>query len=508
MPSRPERLRTVREVYRRRSDGRTTGDIAYALYAGVLVTAISGVPAIGALAQVLAQPVVLHALAAPEAGQVVGLLCGVGLAVFAAIGAVRGPALRSPFLLSVLAGNDLPRSRTLMRPFRAAAIALASIITAIAVMIGTVLVMTGTATPASVAWFAFAAATFGVLSSVAWLAGQVLGAQRAWILTTVVLAATLLTWAVPSVAVLTPWGWIALLWPPEASLAWWPLALLAITTLTAAGFVPSALNALSGPVLLEQAHRWQAAGIATGTADFASALAIYRARPRLGRSWRAVTSAWLLTRFFIRDLIGILRTPGRFFAGTAFLLLGGFLTALAFAVTGIPAWIPAAIGAGVSYAALGVFTDGFRHAADTAAAPPLYGYSTAQLYALHAILPALWTITCTVIGASFTSVAGPPLNLKPLLSIGLLAIFLMTVRAYDSAKGPLPPALLTPVYTPGGDLSGLMVLAWQADALFIATITAPVTTSVAAGSPLTGMVFFVFASLAMVALTSKRLRNL
>ena len=151
MASAPERLRTVRQVYRRRADGRTTGDIAYAVYVGVLVTAISGVPAIGALAQALAQPVVLHALAAPEAGQVVGLLCGVGLAAFAAIGAVRGPALRSPFLLSVLAGNDLPRSRTLMRPFSAAAIALASIITAIAVMIGTVLVMTGTATPASVA---------------------------------------------------------------------------------------------------------------------------------------------------------------------------------------------------------------------------------------------------------------------------------------------------------------------------------------------------------------------
>lgn len=506
MASAPERLRTVRKVYRRRADGRTTGDIAYAVYAGVLVTAISGVPAIGALAQALAQPVVLHALGAPGTGQAVGLLCGVGLAASAAIGAVRGPALLSPFLLSALAGNDLPRSRTLMRPFRAAAIAVSSTMIAIAVLIGTVLVLTGTATPASVAWFTFAAATFAVLSSVAWLAGQVLGNQRAWILVAVVLAAALTTWAVPSLAVLTPWGWIALLWPTEASLAWWPPALLAITALTVAGFVPRALNSLSGPVLLEQAHRWQAAETAAGTADFASALATYRARPRLGRSWRAVTSPWLVTRFFCRDLIGVLRTPGRFFAGTAFLLLGGFVTALAFATTGIPAWLPAAIGAGLSYAALGVFTDGFRHVADTAAAPPLYGYSTVRLYALHAILPALWTITCTILGASFASLAGAPLS--SLLSVGLFAIFLTTVRAYDSAKGPLPAVLLTPVSTPGGDLSGLLVLTWQADALLIATITASATIAAAAGSALTVMTLFIAASLAMLTLTRQRLRNL
>src|SRR5699024_6273432 len=134
----------------------------------------------------------------------------------------------------------------------------------------------------------------------------------------------------------------------------------------------------------------------------------------------------------------------------------------------IPEWIPAAVGAGISYAALGVFTDGLRHAAETAAAPPLYRYSTAGLYGLHAILPALWAIACTLIGASLAP-AGTSLGL--VISMGSLALFVVAARVYDSAKGPLPPVLLTPISTPAGDLSGLLVIAWQADALLIVTIT-------------------------------------
>jgi len=41
------------------------------------------------------------------------------------------------------------------------------------------------------------------------------------------------------------------------------------------------------------------------------------------------------------------------------------------------------------------------------------------------------------------------------------------VRVYDSAKGPLPVFLLTPVVTPAGDLSVLNVLLWQSDAVLL-----------------------------------------
>lgn len=478
--------------------------MAYAVYAIVLGIEVVAVPAIHALFQSLAHPVVLPVLESPATGQAVALLCGVGLAAVAAVGAVRGPALLSPFLLTVFASTDLARHRTLLRPFVAATIALTTTVAVLAVLVSSVLVLAGTAMPASGLWFTLSATAYGVLLSVVWLIGQSLGSPRAGTLAALISAATLLTWVVPSAAVLAPWGWVGLSWPPGASPAWWPPALLGITALVAAGFMPKLLNALRGPALLEQAHRWQTAEIATGTANFAGALATYRPKPRVGRAWGAVTRTRIVTRFFLRDLTGALRTPGRFIAGTAFLLLGGFITALTYTSAEIPSWIPAALGAAISYAALGVFTDGLRHAAETAAAPPLYQYSTAGLYGLHAILPALWAITCMIIGLSLAP-AGVDFGL--LICMGSLALFLVAARAYDSAKGPMPPGLLTPIPTPAGDLSGLLVIAWQADALLIVTITtAAILTTTGASALVTGL--FLAATLTIVALTRQRLRNL
>ena len=500
-----ERLRAVRQLYRGRSEARTTADMAYAVYAIVLGIAVVAVPAIHALFQALAHPAVLPVLEAPASAHAVALLCGVGLAAFAAVGAVRGPALLSPFLLTVFANTDIDRHRTLRRPFVTATVTLTTTVAVLAVLVGSVLVLAGTATAATGVWFTLAATAYGVLLSVVWLVGQSLGSPRAGTLAALISAATLLTWVVPSTAVLAPWGWVGLSWPPGASPGWWPPALLGITALVAAGFIPKLLNALRSPVLLEQAHRWQTAEIATGTADFAGALATYRPKPRVGRAWRAVTRTRVVTRFFLRDLTGALRTPARFAAGTAFLLLGGFVTALTYTPAEIPTWAPAAAGAALSYAALGVFTDGLRHAAETAAAPPLYRYSTAGLYGLHAVLPTLWAIACTIIGLSL---APPGVDFGLLSTMGCFALFVMAARVYDSTKGPLPPMLLTPIPTPAGDLSGLLVIAWQADALLIVTITTAAILTTTGGSALAVAGLFLLATMTMVALTRQRLRNL
>lgn len=506
MTSAADRLVTVRQLYRRRGgETRTTGELVYAVYAGVLVTVLLGVPAFGALASAVAQPAVVQAVAVAEAGRAVAGVGGVGLAAFAALGATRGPALLSPFLLSVLAGNDLPRHRTLLRPFVIATVVLALAATAVAVLLGGALVLAGVSTAAATACFAVAAASFGVQAAVVWLTGQRLGSTRASVLAGALLTATLLTLLVPGAALLTPWGWLGLSWPVGAARVDWAPALLGVTALIAAGFVPVLLDGLRGPALLSQAQRWHAAEIATGAADYTGALATYRAKPQRGRSWRAVTGTRLWPRFFLRDLLGTLRTPGRLVVGTASLVLGGFVTAHGLAPSDFPAWAPIATGAGISYAGLGVLADGFRHAADTAAAPPLYRYSTAQLYGLHALLPSFLAVACTVLGASIAaSVWAAP---RSLLGVGLLAVFLLTVRAYDSAKGPLPPSLLTPVPTPGGDLSSALVLAWQADAVLISVITASAALATGA-STVAVIAIFAVAILGLVALTRQRLRNL
>lgn len=52
----------------------------------------------------------------------------------------------------------------------------------------------------------------------------------------------------------------------------------------------------------------------------------------------------------------------------------------------------------------------------------------------------------------------------------LLSVFTVTVRVYDSEKGPLPILLLMSIVTPVGDLSVLNVPLWQADAVLLALI--------------------------------------
>ena len=47
------------------------------------------------------------------------------------------------------------------------------------------------------------------------------------------------------------------------------------------------------------------------------------------------------------------------------------------------------------------------------------------------------------------------------------ALFVITVRIMNATKGRMPLALLTPIPTPMGDFSGLIVVFWQADALLV-----------------------------------------
>ncbi len=507
------RLRAARRVHRQRGGARGTGDVVHAVYAGVLLVAFVGVPVVVAAVRALTGPAVLGALTGPGAGGVVATGCGLALAVAAAGGAVRGPALLPPFLTGLLVGSDLPRRAVLARPLGHAAAAVVAVVTAPAVLVGAVLVAAGTATPAACASFALAAAAWGVVAVVVALTGQRLRGHRAGALAVALAAATLFTAVVPGAGVLAPWGWVGLAWPSAgtgsiAGPGWAPVLLVTLAALAAAACTPALLDSLRGPELAEQAQRWQSAADAARTADTASALATYRARPSAGRSWRAVTGSGPVA-VARRDLVGALRTPGRCAVGACSLVLGAVVVVLGAGPGGVPAGMGAAVGTGVGYAALGVVSDGFRHAAEAATAPPLYGWSTAGTYARHAVLPTAGALVAAVLGVVGAGVVGAPWGAASVVGlvsvVGPLAVLLVAVRAYDSAKGPLPPVLLTPVPTPAGDVSGLVVLAWQADALLIAATTAAV--AVSAPGP-TAPVVLAAATVAVVAATQRRLRRL
>ena len=81
----------------------------------------------------------------------------------------------------------------------------------------------------------------------------------------------------------------------------------------------------------------------------------------------------------------------------------------------------------------------------------------------------------------------------------------MVLRLRDSAKGPLPPELLTPVSTPAGDASGVAILLWQADAVILAALLAVAVGSVP--GPGTGALVSLAGAAVGLLTTTRRLRR-
>ncbi|HEY5221837.1 MAG TPA: hypothetical protein VIJ18_02140 [Microbacteriaceae bacterium] len=113
--------------------------------------------------------------------------------------------------------------------------------------------------------------------------------------------------------------------------------------------------------------------------------------------------------------------------------------------------------------------DGLRDSSANATGASLYGRAIGPRTISHALAPAATAIVFGGVGAGLARLAGAE-RTGSAASVAwwiLLAAFIVIVRVYDSAKGPLPVFLLTPVVTPAGDLSVLNVLLWQSDAVLL-----------------------------------------
>ncbi|WGW13268.1 hypothetical protein LWF01_05730 [Saxibacter everestensis] len=467
MATAADRLAAVRHGYRHRKDARRIADLGFASYAVGIIVLVVGIPLIRAIIILLTEPPVLSLLQSPASSSAVSVVVGLILAGFASLGQLRGPVSLSPFFVTLLASTDLARSRTLLRPFTISTSIVVTVFMAFGVLVSCVLVSAGAASPLDAVGFVIGCASVAFIACAVWLAGQ-RTSRRPWILPSSIIGATLLTVVIEPLRVILPWGWDGILWPGTSASGTWAALLLVLAAAASLFWVPRLLNLLDSSALLEQATRWRSAGISAMSGDFAAALGGFRARPALGRSWTAVTGSNVLTRFLLRDLIGTLRTPGRFVIGTLVLIVACSVCHLGSAVAGIPSWLLAGIGSAAGYLALGVFSDGFRHAAEATGKPALYGYGTSLLYSLHAVLPATFALVAVIAGAAALFLLNvPPGHPSAVLAV---AVVLVILRAYDSAKGPLPPILMTPIPSSAGDLSGLVILAWQTDALLSATI--------------------------------------
>lgn len=510
MTTSPSGLRALRTIYRHREDAQGPADASYIVYATLLVLLVVGFPLTRTLIVLVSPPEVLTLLQAPAAETVVGLAFGAILMLLAAVGSVRGPVLLSPFFVTLLADTVTPRSRTLSRSFASASFFFLASLLFLGIVVSAVRVFAGGLALATGIEFVLACLLFAVFASVLWLFGQTLG-YRAWVLVVslafVIAASAILD---PSLS-FTPWGWLGVVWagdPVESALALAALTVLALGSLL---LLPLVLNSLSRQALLQQAQRWQAASVAAVTGDMATALGRFRTVPRAGRRWQAIgrSAAWVRVpwlRFLRSDFVGAIRTPVRLLGGLMALTAASALLSISLVPGLAPAWLLGAIAAGVSYLACGVLIDGFRYAAVSAGAPPLYPYSATQQYALHLSFPLLSTVTAAMVG--FWIGVGFTAPTHALIVCVLVALLVVLARAFDSAKGP-PPLLLmsSPVPTPAGDPTILFLFVWQADAPLIVAASAGVVVSlVAGGSVVAAVAVSAIVATGLILLLQRRLR--
>ncbi len=442
-------------------------DGAYRVYLVVAVGLVAVAPLVRMLFLALLEPSSLVWLSSGDFAGQVHLLAAAVVPVGLIVGTVRGSALLSPFATVTLASNHLPRRVTLRRAFQRTLLVVSVAAVGLAVLLGSALVVGAAGSPLAALNLVAAAAALACLGVVAALVGELLGSARAW-------GAAALFGAFG----LSPIGigaWLSSTWADLSAGAaasgsvpagtggagLGGVLCLAAAAVLALACVPALLDRLRGDVLLMQARRREAAQMAVATGELSDAAAPYREPPTIGRRLPAVVGGPRAVAMLVRDAVGALRTPQRTVLGVAGLACALLLLGVTQGPGGVGTFaaVAAALGSVAVYLSLGAFSDGFRQAAEAAAGPAVFGTPVGEQFLLHAVFPVLLVVL--TVGVTAMPSGG---SLAPLL--GGLAI--VAVRAYEAARGSLPPLLLTPMPSEIGDLSALARLVWQFDSVLIA----------------------------------------
>lgn len=549
-------LRAGRAVLAARDGRPRLGDVAFIVYSAVLVAGVVGAPLIRFAVLGLIEPYAAGVVASASAG--LAALFGALLVVVVTLGGgVRGPVVLRPAAVTFLAGSPLPRRWTLRRAFSSSAIVLGGL----GVLVGGVLALSrvllpgdravvsagsapgsglllaasGPASPHAAVLFLVGVVGFSLLLAVLWLHGQ--RGSRTAVVAAVVAAVTGVAGVFfPVVLMATPWGWSGLLWSlmvggPEgillanalsgvgtlpwssgvsgsfafvagaAGAVWWPAAgSLAVGALSLLS-VPRSLDAVHQGPLLEQSLRWQRFGFMVQSGDAAGAFGGLRTAPRRGRGHSLLMTGpfWLVV--LRRTVLGARRTPARAIVGSSVLLACGAAVGVTASLPDGVRWMLAVPAAFLAYLAVGVWCDAVRHGVDSAGTPSLYGRGPLILVLTGAIAPLIAAFTFGAVGIAIGVLAGQ-VDASGVLGVwawwALLAVWLVVLRVFDAAKGPLPIQLLMPVPTPVGDVSSGNVLLWQSDAVLLALLIGGVSTTLLPTAPL-GAVALLSIALVVVA---------
>ena len=502
-------LGPVREVWAQRSRARTRGDLLYLLYVVAMGAVVLGLPALLSAGRALARGDVLALLlsaGAPPTAIALSLAVAAGLV---GLGAVRGPALLPPFFTATLAGGPLPRGRVLRRPF-ARALLLPLLAGALpAVLVAATLMAADRTGPGTAALLALAGVGLGLLWGGAWSAGQLLRPTPRRLLILLVGLGAAIAAAPPLMAVreLARGMWSQSVAPSDGQVAAWAVGLVAAGAAGVA-LCTALLGRLRGTELAVQAARWEAATTAAASTDLAGAAGAFRALPAAGRRLRAIGGGPTVLLYARRDAVAWLRTPDRCAGGALAVLLGAVALGGAPLLPGPAAWTALLLGALALRTGAGAFVDGIRHGVHTLGAPPLLGQRAGTQLLLHAAAPGLLLVALGALGGTLAAVVGGGAGSGSVLLPVAVAATVLAARAWEAAKGTMPLALATPIPTPQGDLSVLVMLAWQADAVVVPLLGAAALLLVLPSGP--GAVLLAAAALVglLVLLTRRRLREL
>ena len=475
-------LAPVREVWAQRSRARSGGDLLYLVYVAAMTLMVVGLPALSWAGTVLARPDVLAILLSAQAAPAATALSLAGAACLVGLGAVRGPALLPPFFTATLVGGPLPRRVVLRRPFARALLLplLAAVLPA--ALVAATLIAAGRTEAGAAALLVLAGTGLGMLWGCAWSAGQLLR-------TPVRRAVILLLGLGAGIAAVPPLraaaaGETVL----EGARAWTGPGAAWASGLAAAGAAGLAactllLDRLRGSELAAQAARWEAATASAMTTDLAGAAGTYRALPTTGRHLAAIGAGPPALLYARRDAVAWLRTPDRCAGGALGVLLGAAALGGAALLSGPQAWAALLIGTLVLRAGAGAFVDGIRHGVHTLGAPTLLGHRAGTQLLLHAIAPLLLLAALGALGGLLVLLAGGGSDAGALVLPLAIAAVVLLARAWEAAKGTMPLALATPIPTPQGDLSVLVMLAWQADTVVVPLLGAAVLLLVLPSGP-------------------------
>ncbi|MBZ6142252.1 MULTISPECIES: hypothetical protein [Streptomyces] len=217
----------------------------------------------------------------------------------------------------------------------------------------------------------------------------------------------------------------------------------------------------------------------TGTLHHA--LDLYRPESR-GRTSALLRADGQLRGRLAQGAVRALRTPGRAAAGAALLVGGAALTARAAGPGDGPALTAWMAGAACGYLGSGWVSETWRGLRDELTLPPLYGECWGGALGRALAWPGAALAAGTLVGGVLALVLPWPRHgasqLETLPLVAGSVVLVLGARFLREMKQQLPLQLLLPVITPLGDLSGLLVLAWQFDGIVAVVIGVAVMNAV------------------------------